>query len=65
MIERECRRLAELGFPTAEMLRYTVQVKSIRHGCPFTPHLLWADQPSSRTVLLGAAWRRGRIETYL
>lgn len=54
MIPRECKRLAEVDFPIAEVSRHAVREKSIRHGHPSTLHLWWARRPlaSSRAVLL-------------
>ncbi len=54
MIPRECRRLAEVDFPIAEVSRHAAREKSIRHGHPSTLHLWWARRPlaSSRAVLL-------------
>ena len=54
MIPRECKRLAEVDFPIAEVSRHAVREKSIRHGHPSTLHLWWARRPlaSCRAVLL-------------
>ena len=54
MIPRECKRLAEVDFPIAEVSRHAVREKSIRHGLPSTLHLWWARRPlaSSRAVLM-------------
>ena len=54
MIPRECKRLAEVDFPIAEVSRHAAREKSIRHGLPSTLHLWWARRPlaSSRAVLL-------------
>ena len=54
MIPRECKRLAEVDFPIAEVSRHASREKSIRHGHPSTLHLWWARRPlaSSRAVLL-------------
>ena len=54
MIPRECKRLAEVDFPIAEVSKHGVSEKSIRHGLPTTLHLWWARRPlaSSRAVLL-------------
>ena len=54
MIPRECKRLAEVDFPIAEVSRHAVREKSIRHAHPATLHLWWARRPlaSSRAVLL-------------
>jgi putative DNA methylase len=54
MIPRECRRLAEVDFPIAQVSKQAAREKSIRHGHPSTLHLWWARRPlaSSRAVLL-------------
>src|SRR6266850_7985997 len=58
MIPKDCKRLAEVGFPIAEVSRHAAREKSIRHGHPSTLHLWWARRPlaSSRAVLLGLLW---------
>jgi len=55
MIPRECKRLAEVDFPIAEVSKHAAKEKSIRHGHPSTLHLWWARRPlaSCRAVLLG------------
>ena len=54
MIPKECKRLAEVDFPIAEVSREAAREKSIRKGHPSTLHLWWARRPlaSSRAVLL-------------
>jgi putative DNA methylase len=54
MIPKECKRLAEVDFPIAEVSRHAVHEKSIRHGLPSNLHLWWARRPlaSTRAVLL-------------
>ena len=54
MIPKECKRLAEVDFPIAEVSKHAVREKSIRQGHPSTLHLWWARRPlaSSRAVLL-------------
>ena len=54
MIPKDCKRLAEVDFPIAEVSRHAVREKSIRHGHPSTLHLWWARRPlaSSRAVLM-------------
>ena len=54
MIPRECKRLAEVDFPLAEVSKQAAREKSIRHGHPSTLHLWWARRPlaSSRAVLM-------------
>lgn len=56
MIPKECRRLAEVDFPIAEVSRHAAREKSIRHGHPSTLHVWWARRPlaSSRSVLLAS-----------
>jgi adenine-specific DNA methylase len=58
MIPKECRRLAEVDFPIAEVSRHAAREKSIRHGHPSTLHLWWARRPlaSCRAVLLALLW---------
>lgn len=55
MIPKECKRLAEVEFPIAEVSKHSAREKSIRHGHPSTLHLWWARRPlaSCRAVLLG------------
>ena len=52
MIPKDCKRLAEVDFPIAEVSRHAAREKSIRHGHPSTLHLWWARRPlaSSRAV---------------
>ena len=54
MIPPECKRLAEVDFPIAEVSKQAAREKSIRHGHPSTLHLWWARRPlaSSRAVLM-------------
>ena len=54
MIPRNCKRLAEVDFPIAEVSRQAVREKSIRRGHPSTLHLWWARRPlaSSRAILM-------------
>jgi putative DNA methylase len=54
VIPIECRRIAEVDFPIAEVSKHAVREKSIRHGHPSTLHLWWARRPlaSSRAMLL-------------
>ena len=54
MIPKECKRLAEVDFPIAEVSRHAAREKSIRHGHPSTLHLWWARRPlaASRAVRL-------------
>jgi adenine-specific DNA methylase len=58
VISKECKRLAEVDFPIAEVSRHAAREKSIRHGHPSTLHLWWARRPlaSSRAVLLALLW---------
>ena len=54
MIPRECKRLAEVDFPVAEVSRHAAREKSIRHGHPSTLHLWWARRPlaACRAILM-------------
>jgi len=45
VIPKECKRLAEVDFPIAEVSRHSAREKSIRHGHPSTLHLWWARRP--------------------
>ena len=58
MIPKDCKRIAEVDFPIAEVSKHAAREKSIRHGHPSTLHLWWARRPlaSSRAVLLGLLW---------
>ncbi len=49
MIPRECKRLAEVDFPIAEVSRHAVREKSIRHGHPSTLQL-WLMRPTPGCV---------------
>jgi putative DNA methylase len=54
VIPKECKRLAEVDFPIAEVSRHSAREKSIRHGHPSTLHLWWARRPlaACRAILL-------------
>jgi putative DNA methylase len=54
MIPKECKRLAEVDFPIAEVSRHSAREKSVRHGHPSTLHLWWARRPlaTCRAMLL-------------
>jgi len=58
VIPKDCKRLAEVDFPIAEVSRHAAREKSIRHGHPSTLHLWWARRPlaSCRAVLLALLW---------
>ena len=43
MISKDCKRLAEVDFPIAEVSRHAAREKSIRHEDPRTLHLLRTD----------------------
>ncbi len=45
MIPKECKRLAEVDFPIADVSKHPAREKSIRHGHPSTLHLWWARRP--------------------
>ena len=62
MIPEECKRLAEVDFPIAEVSRHAAREKSIRHGHPCTLHLWLARisriRPISRDgVVFGPDFR--------
>jgi putative DNA methylase len=56
MIPKDCKRLAEVDFPIAEVSRHAAQ--GSRQGHPSMLHLWWARRPlaSSRAVLLALLW---------
>jgi putative DNA methylase len=58
VILKDCKRLAEMDFPIAEVSQHAAREKSIQHGHPSTLHLWWARRPlaSSRAVLLALLW---------
>jgi len=58
LIPKDCKRLAEVDFPIAEVSKHAAREKSIRHGHPSTLHLWWARRPlaSCRAVLLALLW---------
>ena len=58
MIPKNCKRLAEVDFPIAEVSRHSVREKSGPKGHISTVHLWWARRPlaSSRAVLLALLW---------
>ena len=39
VIPKDCKRLAEVGFPIPDVSRHAAREKSIRHGHPSTPAL--------------------------
>lgn len=55
MIPKECKRLAEVDFPIAEVGRYALAEKARRSGTPHQLHLWWAWRPlaACRAVLMG------------
>ena len=72
MIPKDCKRLAEVDFPIAEVSRHAAREKSIRHGHPSTLRLWWARRhavpsrpaqpavPPGTTGLGDRAWRMER-----
>ena len=54
MIPRECKRLAEVDFPIAEVSRHAVREKPIVRNHPQSFHQWWARRPlaSSRAILM-------------
>jgi putative DNA methylase len=58
VIPKDCKRLAEVDFPIADVSKHAAREKSIRHGHPSTLHLWWARRPlaSSRAILLALLW---------
>jgi len=55
MIPKECKRLAEVDFPIAEVGKYALAEKARRMGTPHQLHLWWAWRPlaACRAMLLG------------
>lgn len=55
MIPRECKRIAEVDFPIAEVSKHAAKEKSTRMPHPSQLHLWWARRPlaSCRAVLMG------------
>ena len=53
MIPKECKRLAEVEFPIAEVSRHAAREKSIRHGHPSTLHL-WVGAPAPGILKSGS-----------
>jgi adenine-specific DNA methylase len=58
MIPKDCKRLAEVDFPIAEVSRHAVREEGIKARHPRGLHLWWARRPlaSCRAVLLGLLW---------
>jgi len=58
MIPKDCKRLAEVDFPIAEVSQHAAREKATPRGHPSRLHLWWARRPlaSSRAVLLGLLW---------
>ena len=54
MIPKECKRIAEVDFPVAEVSKQAMREQHIRRGHPSALHKWWARRPlaSSRAVLL-------------
>jgi len=55
VIPKDCKRLAEVDFPIAEVGKHALAEKARRMGTPHQLHLWWARRPlaSSRAMLLG------------
>ncbi len=58
MIPKDCKRLAEVDFPIAEVSRHAAREKATSPGHPSRLHLWWARRPlaSSRAILLSLLW---------
>lgn len=58
MIPKDCKRLAEVDFPIAEVSKDAVLEKGRPQGHPSRIHLWWARRPlaSSRAMLLALLW---------
>ena len=55
MIPKDCKRLAEVDFPIADVGKYALAEKARRMGTPHQLHLWWAWRPlaACRAMLLG------------
>jgi len=55
MIPKECKRLADVDFPIAEVSEHSAREKSIRHGHPSTLHLWWTrpKRPMAQSEKMG------------
>lgn len=58
VIPRNCKRLAEVDFPIAEVSGHAAKEKFVRSGHPSTLHKWWAQRPlaSCRCMLLALLW---------
>jgi hypothetical protein len=58
MIPKDCKRLAEVDFPIAEVSRHAPREKYIRETPNTALHTWWAQRPlaACRAVLLGLLW---------
>lgn len=58
MIPKDCKRLAEVDFPIAQVSRHAAREKATPPGHPSRIHMWWARRPlaSSRSVLLALLW---------
>jgi len=58
VIPKECKRLAEVDFPIAQVSEHSARDRSVRVGHPSSLHLWWARRPlaACRAVLLGLLW---------
>lgn len=58
MIPKECKRLAEVDFPIAEVSRHSVRERPIVRNHPQSFHQWWARRPlaSCRAMLMGLLW---------
>jgi len=45
LIPKECKRLAEVDFPIAEVSKHSAREESIRYKYPSTLHFWWARRP--------------------
>ena len=61
MIPKECKRLAEVDFPIAEVSRHAAREKSIRRGQPSTLHLRRGRRPDGRASAAELEERLRRI----
>ena len=52
MIPKECKRLAEVDFPTAEVSRHAAREKSITEGGPWGQPLKQPESASSESGIM-------------
>src|SRR5262249_46772929 len=55
---KDCKRLAEVDFPIAQVSRHSLAEKARRFGTPHQLHMWWSWKPlaACRAMLLGLLW---------